>query len=617
MAFLLSISLVIIFNAASAQITESDKGLTKSYFKFQARLKGGIGQTFVALPMNFNPVTINGIFDSTGKLKTVSDSKNDFLETKWGPYGGANMDFYFHPNFGFGVDFDYFGNKLKFITPQFISTFLDENPGISLAESNRKNQSFIFVGIGPSFKIFTSKKWDVDFNIRGGLSHLQMGSLTVSVQNLPQQFDAARNTILVYDYSKAMNVIGAKAGLYANYWFNGFVGVTVGVDFVHSFVQANKINDDPDYILQYKDPQYFTNTTGKFNDYLYFSNSIPLDTYQPGKMNINHFSASVGVVFKIAKGIKEPGVKRKDIVVLVKDSLTSIPVADVEVSLRDNKGTVLRTLKTESNGKVNFEDVEKGDYLVSGVKGELITSRARIENIEFNKKGQVIYKELLLNDLRFILAGVTVQCKNSDKPIGKVTIELTNTTSGKVLTVVSDDQGKFSFNLEPNSDYSISGNKDGYFSGIQEITTKGLDRSKTLYVRLVLCVEELKTDQIFVLPIYYDFDKCTIRQDASVELDRLVGLMNKYQKMEVELSSHTDQRGTDAYNNKLSQCRAESAVDYILGKGISKERITAVGYGKTRILEDCTKIQGCPTDSKGDCPCHQKNRRTEVKIIRM
>ena len=87
--------------------------------------------------------------------------------------------------------------------------------------------------------------------------------------------------------------------------------------------------------------------------------------------------------------------------------------------------------------------------------------------------------------------------------------------------------------------------------------------------------------------------------------------------MEIELSSHTDQRGTDAYNNKLSQCRAESAVGYIVGKGISKTRIKAKGYGKTQLLEDCSIYKDCPQTSQGDCPCHQNNRRTEVKIIKM
>jgi outer membrane protein OmpA-like peptidoglycan-associated protein len=444
-----------------------------------------------------------------------------------------------------------------------------------------------------------------------------MGSLMVKVNGVQEDLNVTRDTIFYYDYSKSMTVFGAKAGLYGNYWFNSWIGVTAGVDFIHSFVSASKINNDADYIYKYKDPNHFLNTDGSFAARRYFDGAKNyLDSYYPSTMNVNHFSASVGVVFRVEPVIAPKG-KNKDIIVLVKDSLTSIPVADVDVSLRDKKGTVLRTKKTETNGKVVFENVEPGDYLLTGSKGEVLTSSAKVEKAEFNKHGKSIYKELLLKDLKFILAGVTVQCKNADKPIGKVNIELTNKTTGAVSKAVSDEQGKFSFNLEQGTDYSIVGNKDGYFSGVQEITTKGLDRSKTLYVKLVLCVEELKPDQIFVLPIYYDFDKCNIRKDASVELDRLVDLMHKYPKMEIELSSHTDQRGTDAYNDKLSQCRAESAVDYIISKGISKDRIIAKGYGKHKLIEDCSKVAGCPSGSAGDCPCHQLNRRTEVKIIKM
>jgi len=446
---------------------------------------------------------------------------------------------------------------------------------------------------------------------------LNMGSLTVKMDGLPEYEQyRLRDSIFSFDYSKTMNVIGAKIGLYGNYWFNSFIGITLGVDFIHSFVSASKINGDDAYKFLYKDPQNFLNASGTLDEFQYFQVKNYLDSYHPNKMNVNHFSASIGVVFRVVPVPAAKG-KNKDIIVLVKDSLTSIPVADVDVSLKDRKGTVLRTKITEANGKVIFENVEPGDYILSGVKGELLTSTARVEKEEFNKRGKAIYKELLLKDLKFILAGVTVQCKENDKPIGKVNIELTNKTTGKVENAVSDESGKFSFNLEQNTEYSIVGNKDGYFSGIQEITTKGLDRSKTLYVKLVLCVEELKPDQIFVLPIYYDFDKCNIRKDASIELDRLVDLMRKYPKMEIELSSHTDQRGTDAYNDKLSQCRAESAVAYIIGKGISKSRITAMGYGKRHLIEDCTKVAGCPTTQVGDCPCHQLNRRTEVKIVKM
>jgi outer membrane protein OmpA-like peptidoglycan-associated protein len=613
-------------NVLWAQDAPAGKASNQGYFKFQARLKVGLGQTFTALPMKFNDAILKYDSGSYIKSKSFSGLKNDVLKTKWGLYGGGNFDFYFHPNFGVGLDVDYFSNKLKFTAPSLIKDYVNANTNTSIVEENRTNQSLIFIGIGPSFKVFTNEHWDVDVNLRGGLSMLNMGSLRVRVTGVEEDLQGVRDTVLDYNYNKTLDVFGAKIGVYGNYWFNSFIGISLGVDFLHSFVSASKINGDDALIFKYKDPNNFVNSDGSFRARSYFdlyteNTSVPgekniLDSYHPKTMNVNHFSASVGVVFRVVP-VAAPKGKNKDIIVLVKDSLTSIPVSDVDVSLKDRKGTVLRTKKTESNGKVVFENVEPGDYLITGAKNELLTSSAKVEKSEFNKRGKSIYKELLLKDLKFILAGVTVQCKNSDKPIGNVHIELTNKTSGEIAKVVSDDQGKFSFNLEQNTDYSIVGNKDGYFSGVQEITTKGLDRSKTLYVKLVLCVEELKADQIFVLPIYYDFDKCNIRKDASVELDRLVDLMHKYPKMEIELSSHTDQRGTDAYNDKLSQCRAESAVAYIIGKGINKDRIVAKGYGKHKLIEDCTKVAGCPTGSAGDCPCHQLNRRTEVKIIKM
>ena len=79
--------------------------------------------------------------------------------------------------------------------------------------------------------------------------------------------------------------------------------------------------------------------------------------------------------------------------------------------------------------------------------------------------------------------------------------------------------------------------------------------------------------------------------------------------MNIELSSHTDSRSSDAFNLALSQKRAKAAVDYIISKGINKSRLKAVGYGETKLLNNC----------KNDAPCseeeHAKNRRTEFKIV--
>lgn len=110
--------------------------------------------------------------------------------------------------------------------------------------------------------------------------------------------------------------------------------------------------------------------------------------------------------------------------------------------------------------------------------------------------------------------------------------------------------------------------------------------------------------------LYYDLDKYNIRPDAARVLDKLVVILKKHPSMEIELSSHTDSRASDAYNMELSIKRAMSAVDYLESKGIDAYRVKANGYGETRLTNGC----------KNGVPCteaqHQANRRTEVKILK-
>jgi len=157
----------------------------------------------------------------------------------------------------------------------------------------------------------------------------------------------------------------------------------------------------------------------------------------------------------------------------------------------------------------------------------------------------------------------------------------------------------------------VIGELQGWLSSEAEYeTTKGLDRSKDLYVKIKLRMQQPDTVKPIRLDkILYDYDKCDIKPRAAEELNRLIKLMNDYPDMIIELSSHTDSRGSDAYNQKLSQCRADAAVAYILGKGILKSRIIAVGYGETRLLNGCSNGVIC-TEAQ-----HQENRRTEFKIV--
>jgi LysM repeat protein len=113
---------------------------------------------------------------------------------------------------------------------------------------------------------------------------------------------------------------------------------------------------------------------------------------------------------------------------------------------------------------------------------------------------------------------------------------------------------------------------------------------------------------ILIKNIYYDFDKWAIRPDAAIELDKLIVTLNQNPRIQIELGSHTDSRGSVTYNEFLSQKRAESAVTYIISRGINPKRLTAKGYGESMLVNRCKDGVVC-TDAE-----HQENRRTEFKV---
>ncbi len=119
---------------------------------------------------------------------------------------------------------------------------------------------------------------------------------------------------------------------------------------------------------------------------------------------------------------------------------------------------------------------------------------------------------------------------------------------------------------------------------------------------------------ININPIYFDFNKANIRPDAAIELDKIVEIMNRFPSMEIELGSHTDCRGRDAYNMDLSQRRAVSSAQYVKSRITNPERIYGKGYGETRPKIECN----CDAASNSDCTeeQHQLNRRTEFIIIK-
>ena len=113
----------------------------------------------------------------------------------------------------------------------------------------------------------------------------------------------------------------------------------------------------------------------------------------------------------------------------------------------------------------------------------------------------------------------------------------------------------------------------------------------------------------YLLKVYYDLGRASVRPEAIPELNRLYWLLDRNPDIVVEIGSHTDARGTDAFNYRLSQRRANAIVRFLVSKGISSSRLQAKGYGETRLVNGCANGVDCTEDD------HQMNRRTEFRVV--
>jgi len=197
--------------------------------------------------------------------------------------------------------------------------------------------------------------------------------------------------------------------------------------------------------------------------------------------------------------------------------------------------------------------------------------------------------------------------------LANATIKVINEKGDTIATVKSDSLGRFKYEVQPETNYIILARKPGYLTRQVEFSTVGKkvppeklkpgENDVNIAVKIVLPKKEEKA-VLVIDNIYYDFNKWNIRPDAEIELYKIVEFLRNNPDIKIELSAHTDERGKADYNRKLSQKRAQSAVDYIISRGIDKDRITAKGYG-----EDKPLIKNAQTEEE-----HQKNRRTEITI---
>ncbi|WP_417860593.1 OmpA family protein [Winogradskyella sediminis] len=198
--------------------------------------------------------------------------------------------------------------------------------------------------------------------------------------------------------------------------------------------------------------------------------------------------------------------------------------------------------------------------------------------------------------------------KRTDIILSGVTVKLIDDT-GKILEeVTTAEDGSYLFDVECGKTYTVLGSKTDYVDDKGSVTTSNEnEKVNTLDLTLRPLITE---DQIVINPIFFDFDKSDIRTDAQYELENIVDVLRKHPEMIIKIESHTDSRGRDKYNLKLSDRRAKSTRDYLLSRDISPDRIeSAIGYGETQLLNDCGNNSNCSEEE------HQLNRRSYFYII--
>ncbi len=179
----------------------------------------------------------------------------------------------------------------------------------------------------------------------------------------------------------------------------------------------------------------------------------------------------------------------------------------------------------------------------------------------------------------------------------------------------TDDNAKFKLELAPKT-YIACASAEGYEPGQTKVVLKK-GKFQTVLVELQkikiekpVVVKEFKCPEITLEDIYYDFDKYNIRSDASASLDELAIFLMENSEIRIKLISHTDCRGTNAYNDRLSNNRAKSAKEYLIRKGVQSERIIeAYGVGEREPVNNCADGVKCSERQ------HQANRRTVVELV--
>tara|TARA_R110002051_G_scaffold4587_2_gene25098 strand:+ start:2513 stop:4450 length:1938 start_codon:yes stop_codon:yes gene_type:complete len=207
----------------------------------------------------------------------------------------------------------------------------------------------------------------------------------------------------------------------------------------------------------------------------------------------------------------------------------------------------------------------------------------------------------------------TVRDKISNQVLVGATVKIIDENNVELLNTLTDANGDYNLMMDCNVGNFVRALTDGYVPAeVYMGTSDGQPQIIDFYLERDLVTAGFGDDLAKLLQlstIYFDLNKYNIRADAEVEIQKVIAAMDKYPSLKLKVNSHTDSRGKDAYNLWLSQKRAESTVNYMVSKGIAKDRLQSEGFGETQLVNQCGNNSRCSARE------HELNRRSEFIIL--
>lgn len=279
------------------------------------------------------------------------------------------------------------------------------------------------------------------------------------------------------------------------------------------------------------------------------------------------------------------------------------PIANQEVLLIDKNTNDTITLTTNAEGRVN---AKLNGFKTYQLVAEMPDHESDNSVIDFNTRNifkDTTFKYEMSTTPKYVDVEILVYNDKTKDPLTNAEVIVKwDSQESKMMT---DENGNINMKANKNTQYHVFASMRGFINNNTSFKTGvGGTVQKEIPLTVIEKGITFKIDNIF-----YDLNKADLRPESEEELDKLSVFLLNNPGIKVELSSHTDSRGSDSYNMSLSQRRAQSCVNYLIKKGITKKSIIAKGYGETKLVNHCKNGVECSEEE------HQLNRRTEIKIL--